>query len=242
MKQESFSEKAKQLLSSYKAKKGCCRKTEEMLMLALQYPEDFAEAVSVGERMRCGECRGAFLRVLFCKFGTVNDPEKSFHLEMAFPSELLRDYAAKIMLECGLLSKKRKVGSRFSVYLKDSGTIEDFFATLGVPAIAFDMINVKMMRELSRDTNRRTNFETANLKKTVDANLQYTRAITYLEKSGDISKLPDDLRETARLRKEYDTASLSELGALHVPPISKSGVKHRLDKILSFANTQKEEK
>ena len=240
MKQESFSEKTKEILKEYKPKKGCCKKTEEMLRTALQYPIDFAEAISAGEKMRCQECIGAFLRIIFCEFGTVSDPEKSFHLEISFPNEEFRDYVSDVLLGCGLVFKKRKFKNRYSLYLKDSGSIEDFFATVGAPSVSFEMINMKMMREVSRDINRKTNFETANLQKTVQANVQYVKAIAYIEENGLSSRLPDDLRETAKLRTEYDTASLSELGELHVPPISKSGVKHRLDKILAFAKNHRE--
>ena len=42
------------------------------------------------------------------------------------------------------------------------------------------MINMKMMREVSKEINRRTNFETANMKKSVQSNVQYKRAIEYL--------------------------------------------------------------
>lgn len=235
MKCDSFSEKTKKLLSEYKPKKGCCRKTEEMLERALSDPADYQTAVEAGEKMICNECRGAYLRVVFCIYGTVSDPEKSFHLEMLFPDFDFRDYVFSVALKSGIEFKKRVNKNRYSIYLKDSGTIEDFFATIGLPSVAFEMINMKMMREMSRDINRKTNFETANLQKTVSANVQYIKAIEYIQENGLFERLPEDLKETANLRREYDTASLSELGDMHSPAISKSGIKHRLDKILVFA-------
>jgi DNA-binding protein WhiA len=49
-------------------------------------------------------------------------------------------------------------------------------------------------------------------------------------------RLPEELRVTAKLRIEYENASLQELQHLHNPPISKSGLNHRLSKLLSIAN------
>ena len=80
------------------------------------------------------------------------------------------------------------------------------------------------------------NCDMANIKKTLSAAGKYIEVIEELTKSGAIIRLPADLRETARLRYENTQASLTDLGLLHNPPISKSGVKHRLDKIVEFYN------
>lgn len=240
MNRESFGEKTRIYLSEYKPKRGCCRKTSQMLCEALDGEPDFKFAISVANKFKCPGCRAAYLRTVFCKYGTVTDPLKSFHLEMLFPCEDLRECIYGMLLSCGIVLKKRVYKSRYSLYLKDSGDIEDFFATLDTPSVSFEFINAKMMKEVSKDINRKTNFETANLQKTVDANAHYLKAIACLNENGLIMRLPEELRETARLRAEYDTASLAELALLHCNPISKSGVKHRLDKILSFAENYSE--
>ena len=47
--------------------------------------------------------------------------------------------------------------------------------------------------------------------------------------------LPEELADIARLRLLYPEASLAQLAALTTPPLTKSGVNHRLQKILDFA-------
>lgn len=241
MSTESFGEKTRRFIKEYKPKRGCCRKTEQMISDALSDSNGFDGAVSVAEKFICPDCRAAYLRVIFCNFGTVTDPAKSFHLEMLFPDEKLRDLVYEILLSYGLVFKKRLYKNRFSLYLKDSGEIEDFFATLDTPSVSFEFINAKMMKEVSREVNRKTNFETANMQKTVAANAQYLKAIAFINDNGLLMRLPEELRETAALRFAYDTVSLAELASLHKVPISKSGVKHRLDKILYFAKCNGEQ-
>ena len=49
-----------------------------------------------------------------------------------------------------------------------------------------------------------------------------------LEEENLLSSLPDELSAAARLRLEYPEASLAHLAAMSVPPITKSGMNHRL--------------
>ena len=60
-----------------------------------------------------------------------------------------------------------------------------------------------------------------------------------LEENGKLDTLPDELKETARVRMENEQLSLADLGALLTPPVTKSGVRHRLDKILYYAQSEK---
>ncbi|MBR0302214.1 MAG: DNA-binding protein WhiA, partial [Clostridia bacterium] len=161
---------------------------------------------------------------------------------MSFPHEGLRDVCLDVLASHGIEAKRGVRRSNFTLYIKDSETIGDFLAFAGATEAVFDLINLKLMREASIAINRQNNFETANIKKTVKANIVYMEAVKYLIDSGNFDSLPDDLRSTAALRIENDTASMSELGRLHSPSISKSGVKHRLDKLLQIANSIKEKK
>ena len=78
------------------------------------------------------------------------------------------------------------------------------------------------------------NCDAANLYKTTGAATAQTHAIKHLIESGRFDFLPDQLKETARLRLENPQASLDELAQLHEGNITKSGVSHRLAKIVDF--------
>ncbi len=242
MPEKSFCAKVKEAVIPVPPKRGCCRKTAEMLLNALTYPEDYSKAAVCADKFLCKDCPAAFLRVCFVKFGTATDPHKSYHLEMSFPDEAFRNRVADVLSSQGLTPKIGMRRDRYILYYKSSEMIEDFFALIGAADAVYEMANLKLIKETTISINRQTNFETANIKKTVEANRGYIAAVDHLMKSGNFDSLPDDLRETAKLRIENDTASMSELGRLHSPSISKSGVKHRLDKLVTISEIIKSKK
>ena len=95
-----------------------------------------------------------------------------------------------------------------------------------------ELMNIRFERQLRGEENRATNCLTKNISKTVSAAVRQTEAIRALQKSGRLSQLPDGVQETAALRLQNPEASLEELRALHDPPITKSGLNHRLKRLL----------
>ena len=100
----------------------------------------------------------------------------------------------------------------------------------------FECMNDKIFREIRNDENRKANCEAGNIAKSVNASQEVLAALKKIEKAGVMPSLPEELFETARLRKENPEASLSELCSMFSPPLSKSGLSHRLAKIKKFAD------
>ena len=98
-----------------------------------------------------------------------------------------------------------------------------------------ELIQVKMLKEVRNYVNRTTNFTTANIGKTASAAAQQIRAIQKIERKMGLEGLPEDLRELAQLRLDNPEMSLRELGESLSEPISRSGVNHRLRRILEIA-------
>ena len=131
---------------------------------------------------------------------------------------------------------------RHILYLKDSTAIEDFLVSIGAQNAAFDVMNTKIMNDFRNSVNRQVNCDTANIKKQLATSQKYIEAIRWLMETGKLEILPEELRTTAKLRMENDQLSLSDLAKLTNPPVTKSGMKHRLEKILSFAAEARETK
>ena len=106
----------------------------------------------------------------------------------------------------------------------------------------FEITNLQIEREILNNTNRVVNCETNNIEKSVSASSRQTAAIKALADHNLLSSLPDELEYTARLRIQNDSLSLSQLSKLFTPPISKSGLSHRLSKIIEFADLLLKEK
>ena len=75
----------------------------------------------------------------------------------------------------------------------------------------------------------------ANLQKSAVASARVTDAIKLLEQDGMLETLGEKLLYTAVLRRDNPDLSLSDLAAIHEPPITKSCVNHRLEKIVKTA-------
>jgi len=235
---ESYSKTAKDALidSTEKRKKCCARMLSDMLLLSEnESAEDRAEKIAMAPgHFKCASCFSHFLKGIFVNFGNVTNPEKAYHLELSFKSEAERDAVGAILEDNDMPMKTIKRKNRYILYIKDSTLIEDFFAVIGANRLAFDLMNSKIVREVRGDANRQMNCDMANIKKTLSAAGKHIEIIGEMKRSGAIIRLPHELRETAELRFENTQASMADLGLLHNPPISKSGVKHRLDKIVDF--------
>ena len=123
----------------------------------------------------------------------------------------------------------------YIVYLKGSEEIQDMLTLMGAPMSALNIIQNKMVKSVRNRVNRKINSETANLNKTAAASARQLRAIELIRDKRGLNSLPDELRELAQLRLDNPEFNLRELGEALSEPISRSGVNHRLQKLLSIA-------
>ena len=180
-------------------------------------------------------CRISFLRGAFLAGGSVTDPEKRYHLELATSHLKVSREVYSLMLEQSFSSKETQRTGNYILYFKQSDYIEDFLTTIGAPVCAMRIMEAKVEKDLRNDVNRRVNCETANLTKVVDAAQEQLAAIRRLEASGAYRELPDKLRKTAELRKAYPEATLTELAQMQDPPLTKSAINHRMRKIMELS-------
>lgn len=180
-------------------------------------------------------CKKAFLRGAFLGSGSITDPGKSYHLEIASTNELLSANLIRLMEQLGIPARETQRREYYLVYLKDSELIGDFLAATGAYNARLDLENIKMTKELRNRANRIVNCDSANLDKTIAASEKHVRAIEKIIAKRGLDSLPEKLAEIAQLRIEEPGLSLADLGKMMDPPLGKSGVNHRLNKILEIA-------
>ena len=182
---------------------------------------------------KCPLCLSHFLRGMFLASGRVSDPVKQYSLEFSVGSraEAFFDFFVSIDLTPRISEKKNET----LVYFRNSTILEDFFALANMNQTAFDVMNAKIKGELRNTANRIANCETNNIDRAVSASMSQITLIEELVRRGLISLLPDELERTARFRMENKDMSLSQLAGAITPPISKSGLSHRLKKITEMA-------
>ena len=186
----------------------------------------------------CEGCARAYLRGAFLVCGAVTDPEHDYHLEFSVPHyNLSRDIAA-LLREWEFPAKTASRGGSYIVYIKESERIEDCLTFLGATKASLELMGVKMVKSIRNDTNRRLNFENANIDKTVQAAGAQMDALQKIESTCGLAALPEELQDVAKLRLEHPEMSLRELG--DTLSLSRSGVNHRLKRILQFAENLEE--
>ena len=180
-------------------------------------------------------CRRAFLRGAFLAGGSVTDPEKRYHLELSTTHWKGSRETGTLLLEMELPAKETERKGSSVLYYKQSEAIEDFLTAIGAPVSAMAVMEAKIEKDWRNEANRKTNCDSANVDKAVAAAQEQLAAIRKLEERAVLETLPEKLRQTAALRREYPETTLSELAELHEPPISKSAVNHRMRKLLTLA-------
>ncbi len=184
-------------------------------------------------------CANAFLRGVFLSCGTVTDPERGYHLEFVVPYKRLCMDLMKFMDELGLNPKYIVRKGNHVIYFKDSESIEDILAIIGAQDASLYVMGIKIEKDVKNKVNRILNFEISNINKTVDAANIQVEAIQFIDSKAGISSLPENLQKIAKIRLENPESSLSELEKILDEPISRSGINHRLGRIVKIAENLK---
>ncbi|MGL5642442.1 MAG: DNA-binding protein WhiA [Paraclostridium sp.] len=200
---------------------------EEYFFTMNKVPEDL---------IKDNECVRAFIRGAFLGGGSISDPEKNYHLEFVTNNEEFAESLKVLINSLGFNSKTVSRKNNYVVYLKESEQISDLLNIIGAHQALLSLESTKIVKEMRNNVNRLVNCETANLSKTVNAAVRQIENIKYIQSKVGLDHLPDNLREIAELRIEYEDLTLKELGEMASPELSKSAVNHRLRKIEHIAD------
>lgn len=233
---KSFSQLTKEELIKGEEEKDCCLKAmQQGMFLFGATAEQDAKNYRIEESLVAQDCcRRAFLKGAFLSGGTVIDPRKNYNLELVTSYPKLHEGMQKLLKDIGFAFKSVMRKNKYVLYLKNSEAISDFLSYMGAFQAQMELLNIKIEKEIRNDFNRAANGETANIEKTINAAISQIQAIVKLDETVGLDNIPEDLREVALLRLKHKDLSLSELGKLLQPPLSKSGVNHRMKKLMGM--------
>lgn len=184
-----------------------------------------------GKEQEC--CRRSYLRGLFLGSGSIQNPEKSYHLEIRISdrvfAERLQEFLDGSILKFGLVERRNEQ----LLYVKDGESVAVFLTMVGAHNALLEMENIRIIKEMKNNVNRMVNCEDANIDKTITASVNQVKAISFLEDVGVLKTLPKSFQEVARVRRENFDASYTKLAELL--EISKSAVSYRLKKLEKMA-------
>jgi DNA-binding protein WhiA len=179
--------------------------------------------------------RKAMLRGLFLGCGSVNAPNSRYHLEFVAPAESWAAAIGRLTEEAGVHAGVVERNGQHVVYVKEGDSIVRLLSLMGASRAVMEFENVRVIRSVSGQVNRRLNFETANIDKSIGSGLRQVAAIERLESTGRLETLPTALREMARWRSAHPDLNLAELASRM--NLSKSAVNHRLRRLQELSNS-----
>ena len=181
-------------------------------------------------------CKVSFLRGAFLAGGSVTDPGKGYHLELATTHHsVARETELLVREVMDFAPKTASRGGAQVLYLKQSEQISDFLTCLGAPVAAMGIMEARLEKELNNKVNRRCNCDDANTSKVVEAAQEQLGVIRTLRERGILEGLPEKLKQAAYAREQNPSASLSELAAMMEPPITKPAMNNRMKKLAACA-------
>ena len=175
----------------------------------------------------------AIIRGAFLGAGSINNPSRTYHLEINLSTKDNMEFLDEILKQCNIRCKKLENNN--SIYLKDGEEISAIIALFGASSSVLKFEDIRVQKEMNGKVNRIVNCQSANLNKTLNASVEQIDAIRRLQQSNKFNNLDDNLKEIALLRLEYPDMSLVELGKRLKEPLGKSGVNYRLKRIIKIA-------
>ncbi|MBQ9116687.1 MAG: DNA-binding protein WhiA [Clostridia bacterium] len=185
----------------------------------------------------CPECFAQLLRGCYISAGRMGNPLKALYIELSMPNGRVADQMEELLSERGIEPKRATRRGETLLYYKRTETVGDVLNYMGAYTAYFKLMDAVILKELRTETNRRTNCDTSNINKTVNASARQIAAINAISEAGMMAALSKGVRETATVRLENPEVTLEELIEKHPYPITKSGVNHRLQKAVSFAES-----
>jgi len=180
-------------------------------------------------------CKRSFIRGAFLAAGSISDPNKGYHFEIVCNTEAMASQLTKVMNTFDVEAKYVSRNGKYVVYLKEGAQIVEILRVMEAAHSVMELENIRVVKEVRGTINRKVNCETANIGKTVNAAVRQIEAIHLLDEKLGLDTLPPQLQEIAQVRLDNPDTPLGALGQYLDSPIGKSGVNHRLKKLVQMA-------
>ncbi len=178
-------------------------------------------------------CRRAYLRGAYLGAGSMMNPEKGYLLEWVAEDASLAQTLDRVLEKSGIRPRVSERRGQQVVSLRSGQPIVDVLAMMGASQAVMEMENVRITRHLRGNANRAANCDMHNTDRTMQAAQAQLEAIRELAEDG-LDNLPPALKSMAEIRLKNPELSLEDLGACMDPPLGKSGVNHRLRRLMAL--------
>jgi cell division protein WhiA len=177
----------------------------------------------------------AYVRGALLATGSISAPDRPPHLEIGCGSEVVAHGLAALLERVVDGHVTVTGGTRPRVVLKSGERIGQLLVATGATGAFLRWDERRMRRQARSDAVRLSNADEANVRRIVAAAAPQVAAAAALLDSVVWDRLDDDLRDVARARLANPEVSLTELGMLVTPPLTRSAVYRRLQRLQQLA-------
>ena len=179
----------------------------------------------------------SWLRGLWGGCGGLYVPRSGYYLVLRVSSPPAAAILKGLLPRTRIVWQRRLLHGTHEMILRDQQKIVTFLSKLGLTGISLRMEDMAIMRSMRDRANRIRNCDTANIKRTLKVAEEQTALALRIQDTGLVDRLPPALRQLVEARLENPEASLAELGEGLSPPITKSTVKYRWQRLSGYAET-----
>ena len=176
----------------------------------------------------------AWVRGVWGCCGGLYAPKSGYYMVMRLTSEKVSEPLKKILHRSRVIWGRRTLHGFEELILRDQQKIVTFLSKLGLNDISLRLEEKAIMRSIRDSANRVRNCDTANIKRSLKAAQEQMELAQKLRERSLLDELPPLMRELVEARLENPDASLAELGASLSPPVTKSTVKYRWQRLSEY--------
>ncbi len=192
-------------------------------------PDTITDTISSSENLRRAMLRGAFLAR-----GSMSDPNKTYRIEILCKTDAFVKMLVLLLHAENIRPMTRVSDITWAIYFKKHDEICDFLVILGAVNQMMELQNIRAQHDVNGMVARSVNLDTWTVKQQSEASARRTKQLEKLLSSEQANRIPKELLEVAKIHIDNPGLSLTELGRLMDPPISKSGMNHRIQKLLDY--------
>ena len=178
-----------------------------------------------------------FMRGVFLGCGYISDPQKTYRTEFHINNGIISLLAVEVLGMLGINASLTSRDSYTQIYFKAGDSVSDFLGYIGAVKAVLEFENIRASKEVNRQVSRTVNCDESNFRRQSEAGATRNEQIRHLMKSELAKCLTPELKAAAEATLSNPGLSIAELGALMDPPISKSGMNHRISKLLELAES-----
>lgn len=176
-----------------------------------------------------------FMRGIFLGCGYISDPKKTYRAEFHVTNGICSILTVQALASLGINASLTSRDNYAQIYFKAGDSVSDFLGYIGAVKAVLEFENIRAEKEVNRQVRRTVNCDEGNFRRQTEAGATRNEQIERLMRSELAVLLTPELKEAAQVSLENPGSSIAELGQMMDPPISKSGMSHRISKLLELA-------